>query len=76
MIPKCPGQDNRYLKIETLHCPYCGYNLEIFSDEIKTKCPGCKTFVFRVKLPSCVVWCKAARECIGEEKWKQFKGEA
>ena len=76
MIPKCPGQDNRYLKIEILQCLNCGYNLEIFSDELKIKCPKCKTLVCRVKLPSCVDWCKVSRECIGEEKWKQLKGEA
>lgn len=76
MIPKCPGQDDRNLKVETLKCPQCGYSAEIFSDEIKVTCPRCKTLLCRQRLPSCVDWCKAARECIGEEKWRQLKGKA
>ena len=73
MIVKCPGQDNRDLKVEILKCPDCGYKIEIFSDEIKVKCPECKALACRVRLPSCVDWCKKARECIGEGKWKQLK---
>jgi len=68
MISKCPGQDKRNLKAETLECPNCGYKVEIFSDEIKVRCPKCKSLVYQVKLPSCVDWCKSARGCIGEEK--------
>jgi len=74
MIQKCPGQDDRNIKAETLRCPDCGYTVEIFSDEIKVRCPRCKGLVCRDRLPSCVDWCKAARECIGEEKWQQLKG--
>lgn len=74
MINKCPGQDDRNVKVETIKCPDCSYTVEIFSDEIKVKCPKCKNFVCRVRLPSCVDWCKYARECIGEDKWKQLKG--
>lgn len=74
MISKCPGQDDRNIRVERLKCPDCGYEVEIFSDEIKVSCPKCKGLVCRERLPSCVDWCKAARECIGEEKWKQLKG--
>ncbi|MCX5700596.1 MAG: phosphohydrolase [Candidatus Omnitrophica bacterium] len=74
MINKCPGQDDRNIKAEPIRCPDCGYTAEIFTDEIKVKCPKCKGFICRSRLPSCVDWCKAARECIGEEKWKQLKG--
>ncbi|MGD9015372.1 MAG: phosphohydrolase [Candidatus Omnitrophota bacterium] len=74
MIPKCPGQDSRNIKSEILKCPDCGYTIEIFSDEIKVRCPKCKALACRERLPSCVDWCKAARECIGEDKWKQLKG--
>jgi len=73
MIPKCPGQDGRDLKVEILTCPNCGYKVEIFSDEIEVKCPKCKVSACRERLPTCVDWCKAARKCIGEEKWKQLK---
>ena len=74
MISKCPGQDDRNLRVEVLGCPDCGHQVEIFSDEIEVKCPRCKGLVCRARLPSCVDWCKMARECIGEERWKQLKG--
>lgn len=70
---KCPGQDKRNIKIETVKCLDCGYLLEIFSDELQTHCPRCKGLVYRDRLSSCLDWCKAARECIGEDKYKQLK---
>jgi len=75
MIAKCPRQDGRNIKAETLVCPDCGYAIEIFSDEIKVRCPRCKNLICKTRLPSCVDWCKSARECIGEEKWEQLKGD-
>ena len=54
----CPGQDGRNIKVEILKCNNCGYRIEIFSDEIKVWCPGCKTLVCRLRLPTCVDWCK------------------
>ena len=74
MINKCPGQDDRNVKVEIIKCPDCGYTVEMFSDEIKVRCPKCKGLVCRERLPSCVDWCKFARECVGEDKWKQLKG--
>lgn len=74
MINKCPGQDKRNVKAEAIRCHDCGYQIEIFSDEIKVKCPRCKNLACRESLPSCVDWCKSARQCIGEEKWKQLQG--
>lgn len=73
MIPKCPGQDSRNLKIEIIKCPYCQYKVEMFSDEVKVHCPRCKNLVCRERLPSCIDWCKYARECVGEEKWQRLK---
>jgi len=74
MTFKCPGQDPRDIKAETIICPDCAHKIEIFSDEVKVKCPRCNNMACRARLPSCVDWCKAARECIGEERWKQLKG--
>ena len=71
---KCPGQDDRNIKAEIIICPGCGYKVEMFSDEIKVKCPKCKALVCKERLPACVDWCKFARQCIGEEKYKQLKG--
>jgi predicted Zn-ribbon and HTH transcriptional regulator len=73
MIFKCPGQDDRNLKAEIVRCPDCGYEVEIFSDELKIKCPRCKGLICRILLPSCIDWCKYARECLGEVKWKMMK---
>lgn len=73
---KCPGQDSRKARTESIICSNCGYLAEIFSDEIKVKCPECKNPVYRERLPSCVDWCRAAKDCIGEEKWNKLKGGA
>ena len=74
MVSKCPGQDGRNIDVQTRACASCGYAVEIFSDEVKVRCPRCKNLVCRERLPSCVNWCKVARECIGEEKWNQLRG--
>ncbi len=74
MIFKCPGQDKRKIKPELIKCSSCGYEVEIFSDELNRICPGCRKKVSRQRLPSCVNWCKSAKECIGQEKWNQLKG--
>lgn len=73
MIYKCPGQDTRKRSAASITCAGCGYIAEIFSDEIKVKCPECGNLIYRGSLPSCADYCKAARECIGEERWEQRK---
>ncbi|MFH1352376.1 MAG: phosphohydrolase [bacterium] len=70
---KCPGTDPRFLKVEIHKCKNCGYMAEIFSDEIKVRCPECKKEVYRENTPSCIDWCKYARECIGERRWRELK---
>ncbi len=72
MYNKCPGQYNKKLWAELHKCPDCGYEVEIFSDEISRKCPQCGTRVYREKTPSCIEWCAAARQCLGEERWQQL----
>ena len=72
MIYKCPGQDRRFLKINYITCPNCAYQAEIFSDETRVRCPGCGGVLRRETMPSCANWCKQARECIGEERWRQL----
>ena len=73
MIFKCPVQDDRNIKAEIIICPHCKQKTEIFSDELKRRCPNCKEIIERESLPSCIQWCKAAKDCIGEEKWRQIK---
>ncbi|MBU2567264.1 MAG: phosphohydrolase [Elusimicrobia bacterium] len=73
MDVKCPGSDPRLLKVEIHKCPECGYEVEIFSDEIKVLCPKCRKTVYREKTPSCIDWCKHARQCLGEIRWQELK---
>jgi NADH pyrophosphatase NudC (nudix superfamily) len=74
MVGRCPGQDGRNLKVETHLCPNCGAPVEIFSDELRIKCRKCGKYVYREKTPTCIEWCASARQCLGEERWKQLHG--
>ena len=75
MTTRCPGQDMRNLRVELYKCPNCGAEVEIFSDELKAKCPKCGQKVYRDRVPSCIEWCAMARQCLGEERWKQLTGK-
>lgn len=75
MAIKCPGQDMRNLRVSLHKCPSCGAEVEIFSDELKVKCPKCGEKVYKGKVPSCIEWCSAARQCLGEERWKELTGK-
>ncbi len=69
---KCPGQDSRNLKIKIIECQNCFEAVEFFSDEMKRKCPRCKTEVVCKKLPSCIDWCKYAQKCIGDDAYEKY----
>ncbi len=75
MYSRCPGQDTRNLRVELYKCPSCGAEVEIFSDEVKVKCQKCGETIYKEKMPSCIEWCASARQCLGEERWKELKGE-
>jgi DNA-directed RNA polymerase subunit RPC12/RpoP len=75
MYSRCPGQDMRNLRVALYKCPSCGAEVEMFSDEMKVKCPKCGAKVYREKTPSCVEWCASARQCLGEERWKELMGK-
>ena len=72
MDAKCPGQDMRKLRSAIYKCPECGADVEMFSDELRIRCRKCKTLVYKEKVPSCIEWCKSAKQCLGEERWKQM----
>ena len=72
MFNKCPGQNQRKASAEVIICSKCGYMAEIFSDEIKVICPSCKNLICKERLPTCVDWCKAAKECMGEQHYKVY----
>lgn len=71
MIKKCPGQDSRELTADFYPCPNCGTKVEMFSDEFRQRCPNCRTMVFTEETPTCIQWCKAAKECLGPERYRQ-----
>jgi len=56
----------------TFKCP--GQDLRTLRVSV-VKCPKCGTKVYRAQVPSCVDWCAHARECIGEERWRELRGE-
>lgn len=72
MIFKCPGQDKRNIKAEIIKCRSCGYGVEIFSDEIKIRCPNCQNDLSRQIPSTCLDWCKYAKECVGEETYANY----
>ncbi len=65
---RCPGAVN--LRLEVRACPVCGGEVEIFSDEYKTRCPSCGTELFR-DLASCIDWCPYAKKCLDERSKKK-----
>lgn len=72
----CPGSGLLKSPVpETIECPQCHGEVEIWSDEIKTTCPNCKSTVFKERIPSCVDWCKFAEKCVGPDVLKRLKGE-
>ena len=75
MTTKCPGQDMRKLRVKLYKCQNCGKEVEIFSDELKLKCPQCGKYVYTEKTPSCIDWCASARQCLGEDRWRELRGE-
>lgn len=71
----CPGSRNIRQPIpECYDCSKCGTEVEIWTDELKARCPKCGTTVFREQVPSCVEWCQYAEQCVGTEAYKRLKG--
>ena len=70
---RCPGSSAfSQPKIELLPCPQCGADVEVWSDEPNGTCPSCGCSVTRTSTQSCLDWCKYARECLGDEKYKKY----
>ena len=62
----------RKLRSALYKCPDCGAEVEMFSDEMRFRCRKCGAMVYKEKVPSCIEWCKSARQCLGEERWKEL----
>ncbi|MCM8761544.1 MAG: hypothetical protein NC933_05390 [Candidatus Omnitrophica bacterium] len=70
----CPG--SQHFKVpypDNIKCPFCGGEVEIWSDEFQTKCGQCGKSISKVSKQSCLDWCKYARECVGGSIFKEYK---
>lgn len=74
---RCPGSMKTTApEIIERECPKCGNIVEMFADEEKVDC-SCGNTVFKDKVPTCVEWCSAAEECLGDViDVKKIKEEA
>jgi len=74
---RCPGSMKTTApEIIERNCPKCGRTVEMFVDEEKTECK-CGNTVFKNRIPTCVEWCSAAEECLGDVMdVKKVKAEA
>ncbi|MBI5199420.1 MAG: phosphohydrolase [Nitrospirae bacterium] len=69
----CPGSSEiKSPYPEEIKCFFCGVITEIWTDETETTCKGCRKTISREMKPSCIVWCPAAKECVGAEKYERL----
>ena len=72
-MKRCPGSLSfSQPKPEVVPCRECGTETEIWSDEASGTCPKCGNMVIRNLTVSCVDWCKFAKECLGNEKYRKY----
>ena len=70
---KCPGsQKFSQPQPEYIKCNFCGQEIEIWTDEVKVVCPGCKKTIIRDSGDTCLDWCKYAKECVGEKAYQNY----
>lgn len=70
----CPGsQKFRQPQPESIKCPACSQEIEIWTDEIQVVCPNCKNTILRQQEgASCLDWCNYAKECVGEKTYNNY----
>ena len=72
MIEGCPGsQQFKQPQPEEIKCGFCREEVEIWTDEFEAICPKCGKTVTRDS-QSCLDWCKAAKECVGDEIYSRY----
>ena len=64
---KCPGQDSRFWKPDSIfeiECPLCSEQVEFFKDDIKRECFNCGSIIKNPKFdPGCAAHCRYADKC-------------
>jgi HD superfamily phosphohydrolase YqeK/predicted RNA-binding Zn-ribbon protein involved in translation (DUF1610 family) len=69
----CPGAKNlKEPQPQDMKCPFCNYVLEVWTDEVKVKCPNCQKTIIREQASSCLDWCKYAKECVGDAAYRNY----
>ena len=72
MIEGCPGSQRfRQPQPENIKCPFCGGEVEIWTDEFDAKCHGCGRAISRGG-QSCLDWCKEAKKCVGDKIYGDY----
>lgn len=72
-LRRCPGSSAfSQPKPEILQCPDCRVEVEVWTDEATGQCPKCGKTVIRTTSQSCVDWCRYAKECLGDEKFRKY----
>ncbi len=73
MKESCPGsKEITNPSPDDLKCIHCGAVNEIWSDEPDTTCHSCKKTIDREMKTNCLMWCPAAKECVGSEKYEKL----
>jgi len=73
MFDKCPGAKQFTQPTPEFYpCPWCGDEVEIWSDELEAKCPKCSRVVTRERIQGCIDHCEMARECLGAERYERL----
>lgn len=72
MIHECPGvADLKTPSLTLKACPQCGEEVEVFSNEMKVTCSSCGYIIYN-DIVSCIKWCKHAKECVGDEMYRNL----
>jgi hypothetical protein len=59
--------------IKIQNCIFCNYEIEFWKDDIKLKCRSCGKTNFNASLgDTCLVWCKSAERCLGNDDIKEW----
>lgn len=73
MMFKCPGsQSFSQPHPESIQCPSCDAEVEIWSDEVKATCSECGKVFMREGEQTCLDWCRYTKECLGDDLYVKF----
>ncbi len=73
MLFECSGSEKIKRPVpESVKCPSCSEELEIWSDEVEAKCQACGAVYRRQLLQTCLDWCKFAQDCLGKARFNTY----